>query len=68
MHVSCTIAYHSLDRRTVAEIQGEVLKQSGRSKLSRFLCSGDDKDAVAVWKLDLNRLLHFFDVCPACLC
>ena len=68
MHVCCPIAYHSPDRRTIAEIQGEVLKRSGRRRISRFLRSKDDKDAVAGWKSDLNRLLRLLNVCLVCLC
>ena len=68
MHVSYPIAYHSLNRRTVTEIQGEVLKQGGRRRIPRFFHLRDDKDAIAAWKSDLSGLLHFFNVCPVCLC
>jgi len=46
---------------TVAEIQEKVLKRSGRGGFSRFLRSRDDKDAIAAWKSDLNRILHVFN-------
>ena len=68
MHAFCPIAYYRMDRRTITEIQGEVLKQGGRRRISRFLHSRDDKDAVAAWKSDLNGLLHLFNVCSVCLC
>ena len=58
-------AHRGLDRRTVAEIQKEVMKRSGRHRFSRFLHSRDDKDAIAAWKADLNRILHVFNVCLA---
>ena len=61
--IPCSSPYHSLDCRTVAEIQEKILKRSGRHRLSRFFHSRDDKDAVAAWKSDLNRILHVFNVC-----
>ena len=64
--MSCPSAYHGLDRRTVAEIQGKVLKRSGRGSVSRFLHSRDDKDAIAAWKSDLNRILQVFSVRSTC--
>ena len=67
IHISYPFAYCDLDRRTVAEIQGDVLKRSGRGRVSRFLRSRDDKDMIAAWKSDLNRLLRVFNVCSACL-
>ena len=62
IHVSCPSAYYGPDRRTVAEIQAKVLKRGGRGRASRFLHSRDDKDAIAAWKSDLNRILHVFNV------
>ena len=67
IHVSCLSAYCDLDHRTVAEIQEDVLKRSGRGRVSRFLRSRDDKDMIAAWKSDLNRLLRVFNVCSVCL-
>ena len=58
-----TPAYDGPDRRTVAEIQGNVIKRSGRHGMSRFFRSRDDKDAIAGWKSDLNRILQVFNVC-----
>ena len=52
----------------VGEIQGKVLKRSGRGGISRFLHSRDDKDAIAAWKSELKRLLHVFNVCSVFLC
>ena len=67
IHISCSSPYHGLDRRTVAEVQGEVLKRSERGRISRFFHARDEKDVVAAWKSDLNRLLQVFNVCSACL-
>ena len=66
IYISCSSAHHDLDYRTVAEIQEEVMRRSGRHGISRFFHSGDDKDAIATWKSDLNRVLHVFNVCSAC--
>ena len=62
IHISRPSAYHGLDRRTVAAIQEKVLKRGGRGRVSRFFHSKDDKDAIAAWKSDLNRILHVFNV------
>ena len=63
IHIACPFAYYDSNRRTVAEIQREVLKRSGRGGTSRFLRSRDDKDVIAGWKSDLNELLRVFNVC-----
>ena len=34
--------------------------------MSRFLHSRNDKEVIAAWKSDLNRLLQVFNVCSAC--
>ena len=54
---------HVLNRRTVAEIQNKVVKQSGRNVISRFFHARSDKDTIAAWKYDLNWILHVFNVC-----
>ena len=51
-----------LDRRTVAKIQKNVVKQGKRSAISRFLYAKIDKDAIVTWRQDLNRILHIFNV------
>ena len=54
--------------RTVAEIQRKVIKQSRRNPVSRLFHSTGDKDIIAAWRLDLNRIIHVFNVrsvtCP----
>jgi hypothetical protein len=49
-------------RRTVAEIQRNVMKQSNRNPVSRLFHAKNDKDTIAAWRLDLNRILHVFNV------
>ena len=53
------------DCRTVAEIQKRVIKLSRRNPVSRLFHAKNDKEMVAAWKSDLNRILHVFNVCPA---
>ena len=56
---------HALYRRTVAEIQQEVIKKSERNVVPRVFNAKDDKEMIAGWKLDLNKILHIFSVRPA---
>ena len=63
MHISNPSAHRVIDRRTVAEIQKKVTEQSGRHRVSRFLHARNDKDTIAGWKSDLNRILVVFNVC-----
>jgi len=46
----------------VAEIQRKAIKQSKRSAASRFFHAKYDKETIASWKSDLNRILHVFNV------
>ena len=50
------------DRRTVAEIQRKVTKQSKRNAVSRIVQARNDKDTIAAWKLELGRILQVFNV------
>lgn len=50
------------DRRTVAAIQKEVVKQGKRSVVSRLLHAKNDKDKIASWKQDLLAVLQVFNV------
>ena len=51
------------ERRTVEEIQGKVVKRSRRNVVSRLVHAKYDKEKITAWKLDLNRILHVFNVC-----
>ena len=55
------------DRRTVEEIQKEVKKRSESGRFTRFFHSRNDKDVIAGWNSDLNKLLQVFNVCLTCL-
>lgn len=48
--------------RTVAAIQAKILRQEKRNPVSRLFHAKDDKDTIAAWKQDLNRMLHVFNV------
>ena len=50
------------DRRTVAEIQGKIIKQGKRNVVSRHLHAKNDKETIATWRSDLNRILLIFNV------
>jgi len=47
----------------VAEIQGEIIKRGKQNVVSR-LFHANDEEAIATWRLGLNRILHVFNVRP----
>jgi hypothetical protein len=49
----------------VAEIQGKVIKKGKRNAFFQFLHAKNDKEAIAIWRQDLNTVLHVFNVRPA---
>jgi len=51
----------------VAEIQRKVIKRSRRNAVSRLFHAKDDKEMIAAWKSELNRILHVFNVCSISL-
>ena len=67
--VSWTSTAHSkaqiklLHRRTVADIQRKAIKRGKRNAVSRLLHAKNDKDVIAAWRLDLDRILRVFNVC-----
>ena len=52
-------------RRAVEGIQKKIVKQGKRNVVSRHLHAKDDKERIATWRSDLNRILHVFNVRPA---
>lgn len=54
-------SHRALDRRTVVGIQREIIKQGKRNTLSRLFHT-NGKEAIATWRLDLNRVPHVFNV------
>ena len=57
--------HRGLDCRTIAGIQEKIIEKCGRNLLSRLANAKNDKETIATWKLDLNRILHVFNVRPA---
>jgi len=60
--------YHTLGPRTVGEIQNKVTKQGGRNAASRLFHARNDKEIIAAWKSELNRILVIFNVCSVDSC
>ena len=48
--------------RTVNEIQTNIVKWNKRNTISRRFHAKDDKEAIAAWRSDLDRVLHVFNV------
>ncbi|KAF9783190.1 hypothetical protein BJ322DRAFT_1110074 [Thelephora terrestris] len=46
---------------TVATIQREIVKLGKRNAASQVLHAQSDKDNIAAWSRDLNRILHIFN-------
>ena len=42
--------------------QRRIIKKNERSVFSRALHAKDDKDAIAAWKQEFNKILHIFNV------
>jgi len=53
-----------LSPRTVEEIRRNIIKRGERNVISRRYHANDDKEAIAAWSLDLNRIRRVFDVRP----
>ena len=48
----------------MAEIQRRIVEQGKRGTISRHFHAKNDKDRIATWRSDLNRILHVFNVRP----
>ena len=55
--------HRALNRRTVDEIQRNIIKRGKRNPISRRYHAKGEKEAIATWRLDLDRILHLFNVC-----
>ena len=60
----CGLLITLLNRRTVAEIQANVIEKGERNLFARLVHARNDKEAIAGWRSDLNRILHIFNVRP----
>jgi len=47
----------------VAEIQRKAIKHSKRNVVSQLFHAKNDKETIASWKAELNRILQVFNVC-----
>jgi hypothetical protein len=52
----------TLDRSTLAEIQRKIIRKGKRNAVTRLLHAKNDKETIAAWKLDLNKILLIFNV------
>jgi hypothetical protein len=52
----------ALDHSMLAEIQREIIKKGKRNVVSRLLHAKIDKETIAAWKSDLNKILLVFNV------
>ena len=59
---SAQFTHYALNRRTIAEIEENVVEKSRRKLLSRLVHAKNDREVMAAWRSDLNRGLHIFNV------
>ena len=45
------------------EIQKRITEKTKRGALSRFVHATNDKEMIAAWNSELNRILQVFNVC-----
>ena len=46
----------------MTEIQRNIIKRGKRNIFSRPFRTGDDEEAIAAWKLDLDKIRRVFEV------
>ena len=46
----------------MTDIRGKIIKRGKRNIISRLFHAKNDKETIASWRLDLNRILHIFNV------
>jgi hypothetical protein len=52
----------AFDRSMLAEIQKKIVEKGKRNSASRLLHAKNDKEMIAAWKSDLNKVLLVFNV------
>ena len=55
-------AYHSLNRRTVKEIEERVTEKGKRNRAYRLFHARNDKETINSWRSDITRILTVFNV------
>jgi hypothetical protein len=53
---------HTLNRRTLAEIQRKIIEKGKWNAISRLFHAKIDKETITAWKSDLNKTLLVFNV------
>ena len=48
----------------MAKIQRYIVKRGKRNAIFRFFHTKNDREAIAAWMLDLNKIRRVFNVCP----
>ena len=48
--------------RTANEVQRHIIERGKRNVISRRYHAKDDRETVAIWRSDLNGILHVFNV------
>ena len=51
-----------LSSRAADEIQRNIIERNKRNVFSRRYHAKDDKEAIATWRLDFNRIRRIIDV------
>ena len=52
----------------MTDIQGKIIEKNERSVLSRAFRAKSDKDAIAAWKQEFNKILQIFNVRQSRFC
>jgi len=56
--------HQDLNCRTTTEIQRKIVKRNEQNVVTRLLHANDDRETIGKWRVDLNRILHVFNVRP----
>jgi len=67
-HASSTSRWFWPDLRAVAEIQRMTVKQRKRCAVCQLFHARNDKETIATWRTNLNRILYVFNVSFIVLC
>jgi hypothetical protein len=64
---SCHVTHWDLNHRISVDIRRYIVKRGKRNVISRPFHTKNDKQAIAVWRAELDVILHIFDVRPLSL-
>ena len=54
--------HQDLNHRTATEIQRKIVKRSEQNVATRLLHANGDRETIGKWRVDLNEILHVFNV------